>query len=210
MFNSLQPMDCSMTRFPVYHQLPELTQTHAHQVGDAIQTSHHLPSPSPAISLSQHQGLFQWVSLLLSWPKYWSFSFSISPSNEYSGLISFGIDWLDLLAVQGTLNSLLQHHKSKASVIPCSAFFMVQLLYPYMTSGKTIALTIWTSLNRLWGWLQTESGGLVLLPTRLTGFPEENDRREGEAATALTAWLPATAGSLLAVVLYSLASSKVL
>ena len=111
--------------------------------GDAIQPSHPLSSPSPsAFNLSHHQGLFQWVSSLLRWPKYWCFSFSISPSNEYSGLISFRMDWLDLLAVQGTLKSLLQHHSLKASILWHSAFFMVQLSHPYMTTGKTIALTI--------------------------------------------------------------------
>ena len=100
-------MDCSMSGFPVHHQFPELTQTHAHRVGDAIQPSHPLSSPSPpAFILSQHQGLFQKSVLHIRWPKCWSLSFSISPSNEYSGLISFRIDWLDLLAVQGTLKSL--------------------------------------------------------------------------------------------------------
>ena len=89
------------------------------------------PVSPPAFSLSQHQGLFQWVSSSIRWPKYWSFSFSISPSNEYSGLISFRMDWLDLLAIQGTLKSLLQHHSSKASVHQCSAFFMVLLSHPY-------------------------------------------------------------------------------
>ena len=102
-----------------------------------------LSSPSPAFNLSQHQdSLFSNKSVLpIRWPKYWSFSFNISPSNEYSGLTSFRINWLDLLAVQGTLKSLLQHHSSKASILQCSAFFMVQLSYPYMTTGKTIALT---------------------------------------------------------------------
>ena len=104
-----------MPGFPVHHQLPEPTQTHVHRVGDAIQPSHALLSPSPpAFNLSQHQGLFNELVLCIRWPKYWSFSFSISLSNEYSGLISFRIDWLDLLAVQGTLKSLLQHHSSKA------------------------------------------------------------------------------------------------
>ena len=104
-----------MPGFPVHHQLPEPTQTHVHRVGDAIQPSHALLSPSPpAFNLSQHQGLFNELVLCIRWPKYWSFSFSISLSNEYSGLISFMIDWLDLLAVQGTLKSLLQHHSSKA------------------------------------------------------------------------------------------------
>ena len=104
-------MDYSMPGLPVHHQLPEFIQTHVHWVEDAIQPSHPLLSPSPAFDLSQHQALFQWIS----WPKYWSFSFSISPSNEYSGLISSRVDWLDLLAVQGTLKSLLHHHSSKAS-----------------------------------------------------------------------------------------------
>ena len=108
------PMDCSMPGFPVHHQLPEPTQTHVHRVGDAIQPSHALLSPSPpAFNLSQHQSLFNELVLCIRWPKYWSSSFSISFSNEYSGLISFRIDWLDLLAVQGTLKSLLQHHSSK-------------------------------------------------------------------------------------------------
>ena len=99
------PMDCSMPGFPVHYQLPEFTQTHVHQVGDAIPPSHPLSSPSPAFSLSQHQG--NESVLRTRWPRYWSFSFSISPSSEYSGLISFRIDWFDLLAVQGTLKSLL-------------------------------------------------------------------------------------------------------
>ena len=115
------PMDCSMPGLPAHCQLPEFTQTHVHWVGDAIQPSHPLLSPSPpAFNISQHHGLFQLVNLRIRWPKYWSFSFSISPSNEYSGLISFRMDWLDLLAVQGTLKSLLQHHSSKASILrPC-------------------------------------------------------------------------------------------
>ena len=119
-----------MPGFPDYHHLPEFAQTHVHQVRDAIQPSHPLSSPSPAFSLSQHQGLFQWVSPSCQVAKYWSFSFSISPSNEYSGLISFRIDWFDLLAVQGTLKSPLQHYRLKASILLCSAFFMVQLLCP--------------------------------------------------------------------------------
>ena len=118
------PMDCSTPGFPVHHQLPEPTQTHVHRVGDAIQPSHPLSSPSPpTFNLSQHQGLFKWVSFSIKWPKYWSFSFNISPSNEYSELVSFRMDWLDLLAVQGTLKSLLQHHSSKVSILWCSAFF---------------------------------------------------------------------------------------
>ena len=117
-------MDCSKPGLNVHHQLPELIQTHIHRVGDAIQPSHPLLSPSPpAFNLSQHQGLFYESVLHIRWPKYWSFSFRISPSNEYSGLISFRIEWLDLLAVQGTLKSLLQYHSSKASILWHSAFF---------------------------------------------------------------------------------------
>ena len=131
------PMDCSTPGFPVHHQLPELTQIHVHWVGDAIQPSYPLSSSfPPAFNLSQHQGLFKWV-FNIRWPKYWSFR--ISPSNEYSGLFSFRMDWLGLLAVQGTLKSLLQHHSSKASILRHSAFFIVQLSYPYMTLGKTKA-----------------------------------------------------------------------
>ena len=115
-----------------------------HQVGDAIQPSHPLSSPSPAFNLSQHQGFPKESVLHIRQPKYQSFSFSISPFNEYSGLISFKIDWFDLLAVQRTLKSLLQHHSSKASVLRHSAFFIVQLLHPYMTTGKTIAVIRWT------------------------------------------------------------------
>ena len=128
-------MNWSTLGFPVYHQLPEFTQTHVHRVSDAIQPSHPLSSPSPpAFNLSQNQGLFKWKR----WPKFWSFSFGTSPSNECSGLISFRMDWLDLLAVQWTLKSLLQHHKTKASILWCSAFFIVQFSHPYMTTGKTI------------------------------------------------------------------------
>ena len=134
------PMNHSTPGLPVHHQLPEFAQTHVHWVGDAIQPSHPLSSPSlPAPNPSQHQGLFQWVSSLHEVAKYWSFSFSISPSNEHPGLMSFRMDWLDLLAVQGTLKSLLQHHSSKASILRCSAFFTAQLSHPYMTTGKTIA-----------------------------------------------------------------------
>ena len=132
-------MDCCTPGFPLLHQLPEFAQIRVHWVSDAMQPSQPLSSPSPpALSLSQHQGLFQWVSFCIRWPKYWSFSFSISPSNEYSGLISFRGDWFDLLAVQGTLKSLLQYHSSKASVLQSSAFFIVQCSHPHMTSGKNI------------------------------------------------------------------------
>ena len=142
-------MDCSMPGFPVHYHLLELAQTHVQRVGDAIRLSHALSFPSPPVlNLSQHQGLFQWV-LPIRWPKYWSFSFSISPSNEYSGLISFRMDWFDLLAVQGTLKSLLQHHSSNASILWCSTLFMVQLSHSYMTTGKTIVLTRWTFVGKV-------------------------------------------------------------
>ena len=121
------PMDCSMPGFPVHHPLPELAQTHVHRVGDAIQP-HPLLSPSPPASIFPSIRVYSSESVLhIRWPKYWSFSFSISHSNEYSGLISFRIDWLDLLAVQGTLKSLLQHHSSKATILWHLAFFIVQL-----------------------------------------------------------------------------------
>ena len=133
------PMDCSTPGFPVLHYLLEFAQSHVHCVGDAIQPSHPLSSPSPpALNLSQHQDLVKWVS---SSHKVASFSFNISPSNEHPGLISFRMDWLDLLAVQRTLKNLLQHHSSKASILQHSAFFTVQLSHPYMSIGKTIALT---------------------------------------------------------------------
>ena len=135
-------MDCSTPGFPTYHQLPELAQTHVYRVSDAIQPSHPLSSLLLLRSIFPSIRVFSNESVLpIRWPKYWSFSFSISPSNEYSGLVSFRIDWLDLLAVQGTLKSLLQHHSSKASILQCSAFFIVQLSHPYITTGKTIALT---------------------------------------------------------------------
>ena len=143
------PMDWSTPGFPVHHQLPELTQTHVHQISDAIQPSHPLLSPSLLPSVFSSIRVFSNESVLcIRWSKYWSFSFSISPSNEYSGLISFRIDWFDLLAVQGTLKSFLQHHNLKASILLCSAFFMVQPSHPYMTTGKTIALTRWTFVSK--------------------------------------------------------------
>ena len=135
------PMDCSMSGFPVHHQPPELAQTHVHWVSNAIQPSHPLSSPSPpAINLSQHQGLFKWVSsshqvakVLELQLQHQSFQMNIQDW--------FPQDWLDVLAVQGTLKSLLQHHSSKTSILRSSAFFIVQLSHPYMTAGKTIALT---------------------------------------------------------------------
>ena len=164
------PMNHSMTGLPVHHQLPESTQSHVHWVGDAIQPSHPLSSPSPpALNLSQHQGLFKWVN---SSPKYWSFSFNISPSSEYPGLISFRMDWLDLLTVQGTLRSLLQHHSSKASLLQCSAFFIIQLSHPYMTTGKTGGQNIGTSASasvlpmNIQGWFPLGLSGLISLLSR--------------------------------------------
>ena len=130
------PMDCSTPGFPVLHYFPKFAQTHVHWVNDAIQPSHPLlpllllPSVLPSVRRWEEPALH------IRWPKCQNFSFSISPSNDYSGLISFRINWFDLLAVQGTLKHLLQHHSSKASVLQCSAFFMVQLLDPYMTSGN--------------------------------------------------------------------------
>ena len=144
------PMNRSTPGLPVHHQLPELLKLNVHRVGDAIQPSHPLSCPSPpAPNPSQHQGLFQWVNSSMRWPKYWSFSFSISPPNEHPGLISFRMGWLDLLAVQGTLKSLLQHHSSKASVLQHSAFFTVQLSHLYTATGKTIALTRWTFIGKV-------------------------------------------------------------
>ena len=120
------PVDWSTPGFPVHHQLPELAQAHVHLVSDAIQPSHPLSSPSPhALNLSQHQGLFKWVPLRIRCPKHWSFSFNISPTNEHPGLISFRMDWLDILTLRGTLKNLFQHHSSKASILRCSAFFIV-------------------------------------------------------------------------------------
>ena len=121
------PMDCRTPGFPVHQQTsPELAQIHVHRVGDAIQPSHPLSASSPpASNPSQHRSLSNQSTLLMRWPNYWSFTYSISPSNEHPGLISFTMDWLDLLAVQGTLKSLLQHHSSKASILQCSAFFTV-------------------------------------------------------------------------------------
>ena len=127
MSDSLRLMDCSMPGFPVHHQLLEPAQTHVHRAGDAIQPSHPLVSPSPpAFNLSSIKVFSNESVLHIRWPKYWSFIFSISPSNEYSGLISFRVHWFDLLMVQGTLKSLLQHHRSKV----LSFLFTVQLSHP--------------------------------------------------------------------------------
>ena len=144
------PMDCSTPGFPVLHHLLELAQTHVHQL---VIPSNHLilchpllllPSLFPSIRVISNESV-----LHIRWPKYWSFSFSISPNNGNSGLISFRMDWLDLLAIQGILKSLFQYHSSKASILQCSAFFIVQLSYPYMTTGKIIALTRWTFVDKV-------------------------------------------------------------
>ena len=129
-------MNCSTPGLPVHHQLPEFTHTHVHRVSDAIQPSHPgrplllLPPIPPSIRVFSNE------SIRMRWPKYWNFSFSIIPSKEIPGLISFRMDWLHLLVVQGTLKSLLQHHSSKASILRCSAFFPVQFSHPYVTTGN--------------------------------------------------------------------------
>ena len=142
-----------MPGLPVYHQLPELTQTHVHWIGDNIQLSHLLlssPFP-PTFNLSQHQGIFKWVSFSHQEAKVLEFQLQHQSFRWifFSGLISFSMDWLDLLAVHRTLKSLLQNHSSKASILRCSAFFIVQLSHPYMTTGKTIALTRWTFVGKV-------------------------------------------------------------
>ena len=143
------PMDCSTPGLPVRHQLPEFTQTHVHWVSDTANLLILcyplllLPSIIPSIRVFSNE-----PALCIRGPKYWSFCFNISPSNEHPGLISFRMDWLELLAVQGTLKSLLQYHSSKASILRCSAFFIVQLSHPYTTTGKTIALTRRTFVDK--------------------------------------------------------------
>ena len=146
-------MDCSTPGFPVHHQLPEFTQTHVPRVSDAIQPSHPLSSPSPPVpNPSQHQSLFEWGNSSHEVAKYWSFSFSNIPSKETSRLISFRMDWLDLLAVQRTLKSLLQHHSSKASILWCSAFFMVQLSHRLCCCyTKGLMSAVGTRTRKLYG-----------------------------------------------------------
>ena len=156
-------MNCSTPGLPVHHQLPEFTQTHIHQVGDAIQPSQPLSSPSPAPIPPSIRDFSNESTLRMRWPKYWSFSFSIIPSKEIPGLISFRMDWLDLLAIQGTLKSLLQHHSSKASLLQHLAFFTVQLSYPYMTTGKTIALTRRTFVGKVMSLLLNMLSRLVMV-----------------------------------------------
>ena len=154
-------MNRSAPGLPVHHQLPEFTQTHVHWVGDAIQPSHPLSSPPPPAPFPPSIRVFSNESTLhMRWPKYWSFSFNIIPSKEIPGLISFRMDWLDLLAVQGTLKSLL--HSSKASIYWCYAFFTVQLSHPYMTTGKTIALTRRTFVGKVMSLLLNMLSRLVI------------------------------------------------
>ena len=143
------PMDQSTPGLPVHHHLLEFTQTHVHWVSDAIQPSLPLSSPSPPDPNPSQSVFSNESTLLMRWPKYWSFSFSFILSKKHPGLISSRMDWLDLLAVQGTLKSLLQHHSSKASILWRSAFFTVQLSHPHMTTGKTIALTRGTFVGKV-------------------------------------------------------------
>ena len=157
-------MNRSTPGLPVHRQLPEFTQTHVHGVSDAIQPSHPLSSYLPLPPIPPSIRVFSNESTLrMRWPKYWSFSFSIIPSKEIPGLISFRMDCLDLLAVQGTLKSLLQHHSSKASILWLSAFFPVQLSHPYMTTGKTIALTRQTFVGKVMSLLLNMLSRLVII-----------------------------------------------
>ena len=156
-------MDCNTPGSFVLHYLPEFSQILVHWVGDAIQLFHPLLPSSPfACNLSSIRVFSAESALHIRWPKYWSFSFS--PSNEYSGLISFRIDWFELLAVQGTLKSLLQQHSSKVSILQCSTFFTVQLSHPYMTTGKTIALTRQTFVSKVMSLVFNISCHIILKP----------------------------------------------
>ena len=160
-------MDCSTTGPPAHHQLPEFAQTHAHWVGDAIQPSHPLLSLFLLLLIFVSIRVFSNESVFhIRWPKHCNFRFNISPSNEYSRLISFRMDQLDLLAVQGTLKSLLQNHSSKASILRHPAFFIVQLSHPYMTTGKTMALTRWTIVSKVMSLLFRETLKVVR-PTKI-------------------------------------------
>ena len=156
-------MKLSKPGLPVHHQLLEFTQTHVHRVNNAIQPSHPLssllllPPIPPSIRVFSNES-----TLRMRWPKYWNFRFRISPSNEHPGLIFYMRDWLNLLAVQGTLKSLLQHHSSKASILQLSSFFTVQLSHPYMTTGKTIALTRRTFVGKVMSLLLNMLSRLVI------------------------------------------------
>ena len=156
-------MNCSTPGLPVHHKHLEFTQTHVHRVSDAIQPSHPLSSPSPpAPNSSQHQSLFQCVNSSHEVAKVLEFQLQHHSFQRNPGLISFRMDWLDVLAVQGTLKSLLQYHSSKASILQCSAFFIVQLSHPYMTTGKTIALTRRTFVGKVMSLLFNMLSRLVI------------------------------------------------
>ena len=178
-------MDCSTPGFPVHHQLPEFTQLMSIEL---VTSSGHLILCCPLLLLSSFFPSIRIFSnefiLHIRWPKYWSLRFSISPSSEYSGLVSFRMDLLHLLAVQGTLKSLLLHHSSKASVPQCSAFFIVQLSHPYMTTGKTIALTKWTFVGKVMSLLFNMLSSLFI-----TFLPRNKD--------LLTSWLQSTSVVIL-------------
>ena len=161
------PMNCITPGLPVHHQLLEFTEAHVHQVSDAIHPSHPLSSPLLPPPIPPSIRVFSKESRIhIRWPKLRSFHFSIIPSKEHQGLISFRKDWLDLLAVQGTLKSLLQYHSSKASILQCSAFFTVQLSHPYTTTGKTIALTRRTFVGKVMSLLLNTLSrlGITFLP----------------------------------------------
>ena len=180
------PMDCSMPGLPVHRQLPEFSKL---MFIDSVMPSNHLilchpllpPSIFPSIRIFSNES-----ALRIRWPKYWSFSFSISPSNEHSGLISFRMDWLDLLAVQRTLKSLLQHHSSKASFLWCSSFFTVQLSHPYMTTGKTIALTRWTFVGKVMSLLFSI---VIVFITSSIVWPQVNNREGTQPHPSTESWI---------------------
>ena len=162
------PMNHSMPGLPVHHQIPEFTQTHVHQVGDAIQPSHPLSSPSPpALNLSQHQGLFQWVNSSHQVARVLEFQLQHQSFQWTPRSYLFRIYWLDVHAVQGTLKSLLQHHSSKATILQRSTFFIVQLSHPYMTTGKTIAMTQWTFVSKVMSLLFNMLSRLVITRLKL-------------------------------------------
>ena len=178
------PMECRMPGLPVHHPLPEFTQTHVHRVVDAIQPSPLLSPSLPVINLSQHQGLFKWVSSSHQVVKVFEFQFQHQFFQWILGLISFRMDWLDLLTVQGTLKSLLQHHNSKVSVPQCSGFFIVQLSHPNMTTGKTIALTRWSFVGKVMSLLFNMLSRLVI-----TFLPRSK--------RLLISWLPSPSAVIL-------------
>ena len=165
MSNTLRPHQLQHARLPCPSPTPRITQTH---VIDSVMPSNLLVLYCPLLLLpSIFPSIGVFPMSVIRWLTYWSFGFSISPSNEHSGLISFKMDWLDLLAVQGTLKSLLQHHNSKASILQCSVFFMVQFSHPYVTTGKTIALTIWTFVSKVMSLLFNLVSRFVIVPSHL-------------------------------------------